>query len=207
MPPIETKTWPTVRRALVPACILALSLYATLRGEAGLMAMDYNRSAISAGAWWRLLSAHLVDGSLMDWAVNMFGFVAVVALSAGRISVRNLIVSMVLLALVVSGGLYFLNPEVAGYAGFSGVLHGLLTLYVLLEMLRGSFSHGLAATLIYGKIAYEQLVRPDTAMQGVVGLSNVVDAHLYGAAGGFALAVAAYYFARYRARHPAPFEG
>ncbi|MFL6647186.1 MAG: rhombosortase [Sulfurifustaceae bacterium] len=207
MHPVTTKTWPTVRRALVPACILLLSLYATLRGEAGLMAMDYNRSAISAGAWWRLLSAHLVDGSLADWSVNMFGFIAVVVLSAGRISARNLVASMVLLALIVSGGLYFLNPEVAGYAGFSGVLHGLLTLYILLETLRGSLSHGLAATLIYGKVAYEQLVRPDAAMHGIAGFSIVVDAHLYGAAGGFALAIAAYYYARRRARHPAPFEG
>lgn len=202
MHPLTTKTWPTLRRAFVPGCILILSLYATLRGEAGLTAMDYNRSAIDAGAWWRLLSAHLVHGSLTQWAINMFGFVAVVVLSTGRISVRTLLVSMVLLALIVSGGLYFLNPEVAGYAGFSGVLHGLLTLYVLLEALRGSFSHGLAATLLYGKVVYEQLERPDVAMQGFVGLSNVVDAHLYGAAGGFALAIAIYYVTRYRARHP-----
>lgn len=172
----------------LPAILGAGSLYITLQDGIA-TTLRYDRTAIVASEWWRVLSGHLVHGNFAHWALNMFGFTLILIIFPERISWRGLGAPMLLLALTVSGGLFFLNPEIAWYVGLSGLLHGLFAAYALREMLAGVWTYGLALTLLVAKIAYEQIVGPLADTQAMAGLPVIVDAHLYGAVGGIGLAL------------------
>lgn len=180
-----------LRRAALPVILGAGSLYLTL--QAGIAAaLRYDRAAIMAGEWWRLLSGHLVQGNLAHWALNMLGLVLILIIFPERISWRGFGAPMLLLALAIGGGLFFLNPEIAWYVGLSGLLHGLFAAYASRELLAGSLTYALALALLAAKIAYEQVIGPLADARIMAGLPVVVDAHFYGAAGGLAFALVFY---------------
>jgi len=185
-----------LRQTAAPALLGAGSLCATLQGTIA-ATLRYDRAAISAGEWWRLLSGHLVHGGFAHWALNMLGFALILVIFPERISWRGLGLPMLLPALAVSGGLFFLNPGIAWYVGLSGVLHGLFAANALRETLSGSRMFGFALAVLAAKIAYEQIVGPLADTQAVIGLPVVVDAHLYGSVGGLVLSAGcALYFRR-----------
>lgn len=186
-----------LHRATLPAILAAASLYATLQDDI-VMALRYDRPAIMAGEWWRLLSGHLVQGGLAHWALNMLGFALILVIFPDRISWRGLGIPMLLLGFTVSGGLLFLNPEIAWYVGLSGLLHGLFAAYALREMLAGMWMYGFTLAALVAKIAYEQMMGPLADTQAMVGLPVIVDAHLYGTVGGLALSAGCALYFRLR---------
>src|SRR5688572_31528312 len=66
--------------ALLAAC--ALLLLPEWGGEAARVALRYERIALAAGEWWRLLSAHVVHLDLEHAVLNALGLVLMWALFA-----------------------------------------------------------------------------------------------------------------------------
>ena len=64
--------------ALLAAC--ALLLLPALAAEPGRVLLRYDRVALAAGQWWRLLSAHVVHLSVRHALVNCLGLVLLWAL-------------------------------------------------------------------------------------------------------------------------------
>jgi len=96
---------------------------------------------------------------------------------------------VVILATVaaIDCGLWLRDPGIAWYVGISGVLHGVLAAAALVRLHRGEPEGWLLAGLLLAKIAYEQIHGP---MPFAGDMPVVVDAHLYGALGGLAAALA-----------------
>lgn len=182
------RTRSVLRRAAIPAALFAGSLSVTLQDGLA-TALRYDRPAIAAGEWWRVLSGHLVQGNLAHWALNMLGLILILIIFPDRISWRGLGAPMLLSALAVSGGLFFMNPEILWYVGLSGVLHGLFAACAARELLAGSKIFASALALLAAKIIYEQIMGPLADTQMLTGLPVVVDAHLYGAVSGLAYAL------------------
>src|ERR1700746_1774855 len=60
----------------------AMLLLPELGGDAGRELLRYDRAALAAGQWWRLLTAHLVHLDFDHAALNSLGLVLMWALSA-----------------------------------------------------------------------------------------------------------------------------
>ena len=169
--------------ALLLACLLLL--LPTLAGEAGRALLRYERSALAAGEWWRLVSAHLVHLDLRHALLNVVGLALVWALFARDYSPKAWLAIVLGAVAAIDAGLWLGDSTVQWYVGSSGALHGALAAGVLAHVRKGEPHGWLLAGLLAAKLLYEQAV-------GALPFSGsdpvVVDAHLYGVAGGATVA-------------------
>ena len=86
-------------------------------------------------------------------------------------------------ALAISSGLWWLSPRISWYVGASGVLHSIMAAGVARHLAVRAWDRWILLVCLCGKLAYEQLGGREPPMV-------VVDAHLYGAACGFAVGAA-----------------
>ena len=91
-----------------------------------LLDLYFRHSAIATGSIWRLLSGHFTHINNTHLLLNWLGFGLTLLLFPCLLAWRQLLISCVLGALAISGGLYYLMPSLEWYCGFSGVLQTLL---------------------------------------------------------------------------------
>jgi len=167
-------------------CVCALLAVPELIGEPARRVLSFDRGAIGAGQWWRLLSAHFVHIDLEHAVLNSLGLVLMWALFARDYSPWRWAAIYCGSAIAVSLGLWFFNPELQWYVGASGALHGVMTAGTIAHLRRRDLDGWILALFIVGKIAYEQSAGA-LPLAGTV--NTIVDAHLYGAIGGVVLAL------------------
>lgn len=135
---------------------------------------------------WRLVTGHLVHVGWAHLLMNLagaalVGFLVGHAFTAGQWA-------WVMLGCVagIDLGLLAFSPGIAWYAGFSGVLHGLVAAGAVASFARAP---GTALALLAGlgvKLALEQQAAGLAGTAQLIGAPVVVDAHLYGALAGLA---------------------
>jgi len=167
-------------------CLCALLAAPEIAGEGARQAGSFDRTAIAAGQWWRLLTAHFVHLDLEHAVLNSLGVVLMWALFARDYSPWRWAAIYSASALAVSAGLWFLNPELQWYVGASGALHGVMTAGTLSHLRRRDLDGWILAVFIVAKLAYEQF---SGALPFAGTANTIVDAHLYGAIGGLAIAL------------------
>ena len=168
---------------LLAAC--AVLLLPELGGEAGRALLRYDRASLVAGQWWRLLTAHIVHLGFEHAALNSLGLVLMWALFARDYKPAQW-VSITLAAIAaIDAGLWLRDSTVAWYVGSSGVLHGVMAAGTLAHLRRRDMDGWILAAFIIVKLTYEQ---SSGALPFAEGEGVVVDAHLYGALGGVAVA-------------------
>jgi rhomboid family GlyGly-CTERM serine protease len=167
-------------------CVCALLVIPELIGEPARQALSFDRPAIAAGQWWRLLTAHFVHLDLEHAVLNSLGLVLMWALFARDYSPWRWAAIYLVSALAVSAGLWFGNPELQWYVGASGALHGVMTAGTIAHLRRRDLDGWILATFIVLKLGFEQL---SGALPFAGDSDTIVDAHLYGAIGGVVIAV------------------
>jgi rhomboid family GlyGly-CTERM serine protease len=140
--------------------------------------LRYDRGAIAAGGWWRLLTAHIVHLDVHHLILNELGLVLVWSLFAQDYDPVEWCVIVLSGALAISSGLWWLSPRVSWYVGASGVLHSVMGAGVAKHLAERSWDRWILAVGLAAKIAWEQWGGPAAPL-------IVVDAHLYGATCGF----------------------
>ena len=161
---------------LILACVLALgdNISAVLR---------YDRSAIAAGGWWRLHTAHIVHLDAQHLILNELGLVLMWSLFAQDFDPVEWCVIVLSGALAISSGLWWLSPNVAWYVGASGVLHAVMAAGAANHLVTRTWDRWILTLGLCGKLAWEH-------WGGHASPLVVTDAHLYGAACGFAVGAA-----------------
>jgi rhomboid family GlyGly-CTERM serine protease len=149
-------------------------------GDSAAALLRYDRSAISAGGWWRLLTAHAVH---LDWhhlLLNELGLVLMWALFARDYDAVDWCCIVLFGALAIGAGLWWLSPRVIWYVGASGVLHSVMAAGTLKHLVERVWDRWLLLGGLGVKLCYERFVG---APQPLI----VADAHWYGALAGFAI--------------------
>src|ERR1700728_5439290 len=95
-------------------------------GDSVSQLLRYDRSAIAAGGWWRLLTAHIVHLDVHHLLLNELGLVLMWSLFAEDYDAVEWCVIVLSGALAISCGLWWLSPRVSWYVGDSGVLHTIM---------------------------------------------------------------------------------
>ena len=145
--------------------------------------LRYDRSAIAAGGWWRLLTAHTVHLDAHHLILNELGLVLLWSLFAQDYDPVEWCVIVLSGALAISSGLWWLSPRIAWYVGASGVLHSIMAAGCAKHLAERAWDRWILLACLCVKLAYEQL-------RGHEAATVVVDAHLYGAIAGFAVGAA-----------------
>lgn len=162
--------------------LLSLDLVLGL-GDSVAELLRYDRGAIAAGGWWRLLTAHAVHLDLHHLILNELGLVLMWSLFAQDYDPIEWCIIVLSAALAISSGLWWLSPRVAWYVGASGVLHAIMAAGCARHLAERTWDRWILLVALCAKLAYEQLGGREPPMV-------VVDAHLYGAACGFAVGAA-----------------
>src|ERR1700726_3856937 len=168
---------------LLLAC--ALLLLPELGGDVGRALLRYDRAGLAAGQWWRLLTGHIVHLDLEHAGLNSLGLVLMWALFARDYSPRQWILIVLATLGAIDAGLWLRDSTVAWYVGSSGALHGVMTAGTLAHLRRRDLDGWILAAFIIVKLTYEQTAG---ALPFAEGEGVLVDAHLYGALGGIAVA-------------------
>ncbi|MGA2188401.1 MAG: rhombosortase [Steroidobacteraceae bacterium] len=145
--------------------------------------LRYDRGAIAAGGWWRLLTAHVVHLDAHHLVLNALGLILMWSLFASDYDAIEWSIIVLAGALAISSGLWWLSPRVAWYVGASGVLHSVVAAGTAKHLAARIWDRWILLALLGLKLAYEQL-------GGLEPPLVVVDAHLYGAVCGFAVGAA-----------------
>jgi rhomboid family GlyGly-CTERM serine protease len=162
--------------------LLALGLVLGL-GDSASQLLRYDRSAIAAGGWWRLLTAHIVHLDAHHLVLNELGLVLMWSLFAQDYDVVEWCAIVLAGALAISSGLWWLSPHVAWYVGASGVLHTVMAAGAAKHLAERAWDRWILITGLCAKLAWEQ-------WGGTQAPLIVVDAHLYGACCGFLVGAA-----------------
>ena len=86
--------------------------------------LRYDRSAIAAGGWWRLLTAHIVHLDAHHLILNELGLVLVWSLFAQDYDAAEWCAIVLSGALAISCGLWWLSPRVGWYGCLGGAAFG-----------------------------------------------------------------------------------
>jgi rhomboid family GlyGly-CTERM serine protease len=170
--------------ALLVVC--AVLLLPELAGEWARAALRYERAAVAGGQWWRLITAHLVHLDLEHAVLNALGLVLMWSLFARDYRPGQWLAIVIATFAGIDAGLYFHDTNVDWYVGASGALHGVMTAGTLAHVRRGDLDGWILAVFIVVKLIYEQVSGALPFSQS--GVPVVVNAHLYGALGGLAMA-------------------
>ncbi len=150
--------------------------------------LEYRRSLIANGHWWLLLSGNFVHLGASHLWMNLAGLALTVMLVWGHFNAWQWLLLILLCSWGVGIGLWFFNPEVEGYVGFSGTLHGLLIAGTLADLRTYPRSALILLILVTGKLVWEQFAGALPGSESVAGGQVLVDAHLYGAIAGALIA-------------------
>jgi rhomboid family GlyGly-CTERM serine protease len=160
--------------------------------------LEYERTAIAAGQWWRILTCHWAHFSAdhLMWDVGAFALLAALCERRNRAAlIRCVVVS----AILIPAAVWVFLPQLQSYRGLSGIDSALFVLLAV-DLLRGharksgqrGVATGVGAVLVLfvGKIAVE-LVSGQTVFvdSGAAGMVPVPLAHLAGAGAGFLCSV------------------
>jgi rhomboid family GlyGly-CTERM serine protease len=161
---------------LLPIALLGL-------GDSVNMLLRYDRGAIAAGGWWRLLTAHIVHLDAHHLVLNELGLVLVWSLFARDFDAVEWCLIVLVGALSISCGLWWLSPGVTWYVGASGVLHTAMAAGAARHLAERAWDRWILFLGLAGKLIWEQ-------SGGQTAPLIVVDAHLYGAVSGFLVGAA-----------------
>lgn len=146
--------------------------------------LRFERGAIADGQLWRLVSGHVVHLGVAHAALNAAGLLLITWLVGREYTLRQWLFVTAVTVAFIDSGLWWLLPGLGWYVGLSGVLHGWLAAGVVAQIGRRRSDALLLGALLCGKLIFEALFGALPGSAETAGGPVVIEAHLYGAAGG-----------------------
>jgi rhomboid family GlyGly-CTERM serine protease len=153
----------------------------------------FYRSQIEIGQWWLLISGNFVHSNYPHLFMNLAGLWILGFLFIDSLSLKTFIISTLILGVFVGLGLYYFNPELQKYYGFSGILYGLFLVGSITAILNKDHFTGIAtAIVIIAKITWDLIYGGNSSSAELIGVPVAIHAHLYGAIGAIFVSIGLY---------------
>ena len=154
---------------------------------------------VSAGEYWRLLTANFVHFGWIHTAMNAAALLLCALAFFGQDSLKNFMLLLFFCCAAVGIGIYCFNPEYSAYAGLSGAIHGLIVAGLLQTRTYPLWIRAIALILLAAKLMQENSANYEaTDLQALIPVAVAVESHLYGAIAGFVFAAAAWLLQRFK---------
>ncbi len=155
--------------------------------------LAFQRTSIDLGQWWLIISGNLVHSNYPHLLLNLAGLWIFGFVFFDSVSLKTFSIATLFLSAFVGLGLYFLDPDIHKYYGFSGALYGLFlvgatTSFLMKDWLTG----GSVALFIIGKIIWDLIYGGSSSSAELIGIPVAVHAHLYGAIGAIFISLGLY---------------
>ena len=188
----------TLHRLWVPTVLIILSGALHLGHPVTNTWFSFHRLRIWEGELWRLLSAHFVHLSWSHYAMNCVGLLIAYGLYWRWLTASTTLMWGLLSASAVTFGLLFFSPQIVWYVGLSGVLHGLIVAGAVTDVQARRWEGVWVLGIVAAKLVWEYRNGPLPGSESGAGGPIVVEAHLYGAAGGLWASLMQIFWSRYR---------
>lgn len=178
---------------MFPVLLMLLIAVLAVGGEPWINALRYDRAAIAAGEWYRLLTGNLVHlpGNTIEWNgwhfhgpwhlfLNELGLLVLVMLCPERLSMLVWLRRTVFLSLGMSLGLYFFAPDMFWYVGLSGAMHGFFVLGLVPQAVKKDIVALGCLVYLLGKLAFELYAGAPVSDEHAIGGKVALDSHLWG---------------------------
>lgn len=139
---------------------------------------------------WRIMTAHWVHVGWMHYLLNMLALICLVLIFP-KINTTRFYIALLLLPIFISVAIYVFSPDVAAYAGFSGVLHGLYV-FAAVQGLGDKKERFFAYCILLGlsvKLVWEGYFGALSGTAQMIGSPVLIEAHQYGVLGGILLSL------------------
>lgn len=194
--------WTDRRVWMFPVALMVLIGVLGIGGEAWINALRYDRAAIEAGEWFRLLTGNLVHlpGNTVSWNgwqfhgpwhlfLNELGLLVLVLLCPERLSLLVWLRRTLFLCLGMSVGLYFFAPDMIWYVGLSGALHGFFLLGLVPQAVKKDIVALGCIVYLLGKLGYELYAGAPVSDEAAIGGKVALESHLWGSVSGLVYGV------------------
>lgn len=192
------KSWSLLPIATIVGLFMLLMVAAQALAPSWQLLIRYEREAIAAGQWWRLLSGHFLH---LDWEhlfLNLAGLALGTWLFGRDHSPRYWLLAGLVTAAGCGLGLYCFVPSVHWYVGLSGMLHGFMIIGFGGWLLAGDRWGAVLLLLVIGKMLWEQLGGEMPWADPLAGGQVVTAAHAWGAVAGACYLGAGLFWHRWR---------
>jgi rhomboid family GlyGly-CTERM serine protease len=169
---------------IVPGAVLITALVLALMGDTGRELLRYDRIAIADGEGWRLISGHIAHLGWSHFALNAAGLLLIFYLVGQRFTNLEWLIVSAVVIVGIDLGFWLLEPQLFGYVGLSGLLHGYLAAGAIAGIRTGQIDYWLIIGFLVIKLGYEQIAGPLPGSESSTGGTVIVAAHLYGAIAG-----------------------
>lgn len=181
---------------LPPLLIVAASAVLEIAGAGVTELLRYDRAAVDAGQWWRLLSGNFVHLGWWHWFLNGLSFVLLLFLCPERLSARSWLLRIVVIGTGMCLCLHLFSPRLSTYVGLSGLVYGLFALGFGRQIAAGDRFAIACLAFVAARIVWELMIGAPASEEGLIGGSVVAESHLYGVLSAVAYGLAAGAFRR-----------
>nr|WP_237292953.1 rhombosortase [Vibrio anguillarum] len=145
----------------------------------------WNRPAIEAGQWWRILTGNFTHTNFTHLGMNLAGLWIIHFVF--QPSSKKWLISLLATSLMVGVSLFLSRMQV--YVGLSGALHGMFAYLALQEALQGRRSSWLLVVGVIVKVVWEQIFGASSNTSELINARVAIEAHLAGMLAGLILAI------------------
>lgn len=142
--------------------------------------MEYNRSAVNSGEFWRLVTPNFVHLGVRHTLLNLAGLWFTMALFINLLKNTDWLTWFTLLFVGNILGLHLWVPSLEQYVGMSGALYGLIAGAAVAELRLGIKLSGLLLIIVGLKIFIPQFIGEESSYNEWLGGNVIEEAHIIG---------------------------
>ncbi len=154
--------------------------------------LSYRRIEITNGEYWRLLTGNFLHTNVWHLLMNLAGLWVIVQLHRTHYRLVHFSILFTTCCLLQGVGLYIFYPDLIGYVGLSGMLHGLFTYGAIKDITTGIKSGYLLLLGVIIKVVYERIYGASQEITQLIGARVATEAHLIGVINGILIFILVY---------------